>query len=271
MTLLLQVSDPQFGTERPAVVAALERLVAAQRPDVLLLSGGVTQRATGEQFATARAFVDRLQLPAMVAVPGNQDIPLLDLRRRLFNPYGRWRSAFGDDLEPCFENPSVLVIGVNSTRRWRRVRGALSAHQIERVAQRLSAGSPQQWKLVMLHHPVSVPRPDEDHNLVDGHMEAVKYWRTAGADIVLAGHSHLPWAAPLVATGDTRRVVWAVNAGTAVSDQVRPEAGNSVNMVRITDPAENMPGPHLAAVERWDYQADSDAFAFVAQRELRAR
>lgn len=271
MTLLLQVSDPHFGTEQAPVLAALERLVAAQRPDVLLLSGDVTQRAKAKQFAAARAFVDRLQVPAMVAVPGNHDIPLLNLPRRLFRPYGRWCKVFGDDLEPSFENPSVLVVGVNSTRRWRHVHGEVSMGQIERVAQRLTAASPRQWKLVMLHHPVAVPRPDEDPNLVRGHMEAVKYWRMAGADMVLAGHNHLPWASPLVATGSAERVIWAVNAGTAVSHRVRPEAGNSVNLIRITDLADGAPGPRLATVERWDYQADGDAFAAVAQRVLRAR
>lgn len=271
MTLLLHLSDPHFGTEQPPVVAALERLVADQRPDVLLLSGDVTQRATAAQFTAARAFIDRLQVPAMVAVPGNHDIPLFDLRRRLFNPYDRWRQTFGDDLEPSFESPLVLVIGVNSTRRWRHVHGELSNRQIERVAQRLTAASARQWKLVMLHQPVAVPRPDEDRNLVRGHLEAVKYWRAAGADMVLAGHNHLPWAAPLVTTGDARRVIWAVNAGTAVSQRVRPEAPNSVNLIRITDLADGAPGPRLAALERWDYQAAGDSFALVTQRELRAR
>ena len=49
MTVLLQISDPHFGTERAQVVAALERLVHALRPGVLLLSGDITQRATAAQ------------------------------------------------------------------------------------------------------------------------------------------------------------------------------------------------------------------------------
>ena len=35
MTLLLQVSDPHFGTERQEVVDALVALAAARRPDAL--------------------------------------------------------------------------------------------------------------------------------------------------------------------------------------------------------------------------------------------
>jgi 3',5'-cyclic AMP phosphodiesterase CpdA len=271
MTLLLHISDPHFGTEQPPVVAALERLVADQRPDVLLLSGDVTQRATAAQFTAARAFIDRLQVPALVAVPGNHDIPLLDLPRRLFNPYGRWRQAFGDDLEPVFENPSVLVIGINSTRRWRHVQGVISSRQVERVAQRLAAASPRQWKLVVLHQPVSVPKASEDRNLVRGHLRALKHWRTAGVDMVLAGHNHLPWAAPLVITGSAQRVIWAVNAGTALSHRVRPEAPNSVNLIRLTDPVDGERGPRLAVLERWDCPATGDGFACVGRREVRGR
>jgi 3',5'-cyclic AMP phosphodiesterase CpdA len=50
MTLLLQISDPHFGTTQPLVVNALERLAQAQRPDVLVLSGDITQRARASQF-----------------------------------------------------------------------------------------------------------------------------------------------------------------------------------------------------------------------------
>lgn len=271
MTLLLQVSDPHFGTEQAPVVAALERLVAAERPDVLLLSGDITQRATATQFAAARAFVDLLQVPQVLAVPGNHDIPLFHLPQRLFNPYGRYRRAFGDDLEPVLDLPSVLVIGVNSTRRWRHVHGEVSPQQVETVARRLAAASARPWKIVVLHQPVAVPRETEDHNLVRGHALAIKYWREAGADMVVSGHIHLPFIKPLVTTGSAQRVLWVVQAGTAVSARVRPEAPNSVNLIRVTDLADSDTGPRVAAVERWDYRAGGDAFECVGRRELRGR
>lgn len=97
-TLLLQLSDTHFGTERPAVVAALEALVAARRPDALLLTGDITQRARRAQFDAARAFVRRLGVPAVLAVPGNHDIPLFNLAARLAWPYAGFRRAFGPEL-----------------------------------------------------------------------------------------------------------------------------------------------------------------------------
>ena len=64
MTLLLQVSDTHFGTERPAVVDALVRLAHSQSPNVVVLSGDVTQRARAPQFAAAKAFIERLRVRA---------------------------------------------------------------------------------------------------------------------------------------------------------------------------------------------------------------
>jgi len=121
MTMLLHASDPHFGTEQPAAVDALVQLVHEQRPDVLLLSGDITQRATATQFDRARAFVSRLQVPVILAIPGNHDIPLFNVMARMIAPYARYRHAFGRDLEPEFENDDVLVIALNTTRRYRHV------------------------------------------------------------------------------------------------------------------------------------------------------
>lgn len=270
MTLLLQVSDTHFGTEQAPVVAALERLVAAQRPDVLLLSGDITQRATAAQFAAARAFVDRLQVPKVLAVPGNHDIPLFNLKQRLLQPYARYQRAFGSDLEPEFDSPSVLVLAVNTTRWWRHADGEVSTAQIDRVATRLAGATARQWKLVLLHQPVVVTREEDRKNLLHGHAQAVQRWRAAGADIVLGGHIHLPFLLPLPAPApDGRRgqatgpVLWALQAGTAVSSRVRADAGNSVNLIRVADS-----GPRQAAVERWDHDAGLQQFTCVAQQAL---
>lgn len=100
MTLLLQISDTHFGTERPQVVAALLRLVDVLPPDLVVLSGDITQRARKRQFAAARAFIDTFGATPTLVVPGNHDIPLFDPLARLFYPYANHQRAFGADLEP---------------------------------------------------------------------------------------------------------------------------------------------------------------------------
>ncbi len=275
MTVLLHASDPHFGTERSAAVEALVQLAHEQRPDVLLMSGDITQRATHRQFDDARAFVTRLHVPAIVAIPGNHDIPLFNLAARLISPYARYMHAFGRELEPEFENDEVLVIALNTTRRYRHVDGALSAQQVERVVRRLERARPAQWRMVLMHHPVAVTREQDRHNLLHGHEAAVQRWAAAGADLIAGGHIHLPFVLPLREPWPhLPRAMWAVQAGTAVSTRVRADAGNSVNIIRlgVAAPALDTAADALrhCVIERWDHSAQNQRFERVQTVALRS-
>ncbi|HET7204411.1 MAG TPA: metallophosphoesterase [Steroidobacteraceae bacterium] len=264
MTTLLQVSDPHFGTEQAPVVQALLRFAAEQRPDVLVLSGDITQRARRRQFEAARRFVDLVAAPATVAIPGNHDIPLFNLPARMLSPYGGYRRVFGDDLEPSFAAPDVLVVAVNTTRPRRHKDGEVSSEQVARVERRLRSALPSQLRVVVVHQPVMAVRVDDDRNLLHGRAEAVRTWVAGGADLVMGGHIHWPYACPL-RTGyrDLPREAWVVQAGTAVSSRVRDGVPNSVNVVRTTAGA----APRRCAVERWDYEAVADRFRLVERHD----
>ncbi|HEY0975022.1 MAG TPA: metallophosphoesterase [Solimonas sp.] len=261
--ILLHLSDPHFGTEQPSVVDALRRLAQREAPDVLILSGDITQRATAGQFDSARRFVERLGIERRLVLPGNHDIPLLDLWTRWRHPYARYRKAFGSELEPVLRTPSLLALGVNTTRAYRHKDGEVSAEQIERVAARLRKATTAQLRIVVTHQPAQVIRERDLHNRLHGHAEAIRTWTAAGADLILGGHIHLPYVAPLHERDATlSRRAWCVQAGTAVSSRIRLEAPNSINLIRYTA----APLDHAAhcAVERWDYDATRQAFQLAS-------
>jgi 3',5'-cyclic AMP phosphodiesterase CpdA len=254
VTLLLQVSDAHFGTERPPVVEALIELSRQLAPDLLVLSGDLTQRARTAQFDAAAAFVERLAIPRVFAIPGNHDIPLFDLVTRFSDPYARYRKSFGAELEPTFSAPDCLVLGVNTTRRYRHVDGEISTEQRIRVARELQQASSRQLRVIVIHQPLAVPRTSEQHNVVHGAADAIRAWGQAGADVILAGHIHLPFILPLHESAQLKRPLWAVNAGTAVSSRTRYDAGNSVNVVRASGSERG------CSVEQWAYSEPSGAF-----------
>lgn len=279
MTVLLHLSDPHFGTERPEVVAALRRFAHGLAADLLVLSGDITQRARPAQFRAARAFVDSLGIGALLAIPGNHDIPLFNLVARIAGPFRNHRAAFGSDLEPTFESADLLVLAVNTTRRWRHEDGAVSAAQIDRVAARRHVPGAQQLRVVVTHQPVAVMRPQDEPDRLHGGAAAVQAWARAGVDLVLGGHIHLPFVLPLhEQRADLPRRCWAVQAGTAVSDRVRHEADNSVNVIRVLPPSGALTeagpggarGARRAWVERWDYRADSASFERAAVDQIEA-
>ena len=263
MSVLLHISDTHFGTERPPVLEALVALAARQRPDLVVLSGDITQRGRPGQFRAAKAFVDRLGAPVL-AVPGNHDIALFDLWSRLVRPYARFAKIFGADLEPVHASPDLLVVGVNTTRVWRHMNGEVSAAQVDRVTELLSAASPRQLRLVVVHQPAAVAQAGERAKLLRGHHAALRVWAAAGADLVLGGHIHLPYT--LAVEGLARRL-WVLQAGTAISSRTRTRVPNSVNILRWGEAPDAQVHPAAPAgqgasccIEQWDFAPGAQAF-----------
>jgi 3',5'-cyclic AMP phosphodiesterase CpdA len=270
MNVVVQRSDTHFGTERPAVVEALVDWVRRQSPGLLVLSGDITQRARRAQFAAARAFVDRLGVPRVLAIPGNHDLPLFDPVARMFRPDANYRRTFGDDLEPRHVSDGLRVAAVRTTRRWRHVDGEVSAAQVERIGRCTAQADDARLRIVVVHQPIGVPRPQDAHDRLHGHERAVRRWSAAGVDLVLGGHSHLPCVLALHdrVAGLPRRM-GAVQAGTAVSARTRREAPDSVNLIRWPDagvgrPAPARPSPRCCAIERWDCVDPARGFECVS-------
>lgn len=268
MSVLLQISDTHFGTEQPHVVAALLALAARQRPQLVVLSGDITQRAWPAQFRAAKAFIDRLGAP-FLAIPGNHDIPLFDLWTRLTRPYAHYAKVFGTDLEPTYSSPDLLVLGVNTTRASRHKNGEVCMAQIDRIAQRLSAASPRQLRVVVVHQPMAVTAACDRRDLLRGHTAALRAWSAAGVDLVLGGHIHLPFTQ---AQQGLARRLWVVQAGTAVSSRTRPGVPNSVHILRWgeasgTHADESQTGADTAScclIEQWDFAPQDRSFVRTA-------
>ncbi len=262
---LLQISDAHFGTEVPQVVDALTALAAELAPSLVVMSGDVTQRATEAQFDLAAQFLRQLPASALLVVPGNHDIPLVNLALRAFAPFSRFNRAFGDELEPVHEDARMLVIGVNTVMPLWHQKGLVSARQVERVHRRLSQATPEQIRIVVCHHPVQIIRKEDGKNRLRGADAAVRSWVAAGADLILGGHIHLPYFRPLRQHyPDLPRAAWVAQAGTAVSARIRQGIPNSVNFIQ-TVAGEARP---TWRVERWDYSAGDDAFHRIACEEL---
>lgn len=270
MSVILHASDTHFGTERPEVIEALRRLSTQHKLSLLILSGDITQRARARQFSAARRFVDRLRIPHVLAIPGNHDIPLYNLFARVAAPYKGYCEVFGHDLEPVFQSADLMVVGVRTTRRYRHIQGEVSRRQQQQVAERLRQARRGQLRIVVTHQPVHVTREEDRKNLLRGHEQAVAGWLDAGADLILGGHIHLPFIAPLSSPGAQADAQagngsrgWAVQAGTALSTRLRSGINNSVNLIRYA-----AQDPSACQVERWDFDDSTAAFVCVDSQTL---
>lgn len=251
MTRIAHISDPHFGTEDAPVCAALRDSLLTAAPDLVVLSGDITQRARREQFRAARAFVDSLAPLPVLALPGNHDLPLFDLLTRFTDPYGGYHRHFCATRSPLWQDAGALVVGVDSTRALRHKHGELTPTLVASVAARLaSAGA--RFRVVVLHHPLAVVEDSDRRNRVRGADAALAAWTAAGADLFLGGHIHLPYC---VAVGPQDRRAVLLQAGTAVSTRRRGGRPNSYHLVHLETAA-----TRRMEIEQRDYLAQEGRF-----------
>ncbi len=246
MTNIVHLSDLHFGRDRPELLQPLITHVNSLSPDLVLISGDLTQRARNHQFAAARQFMDRLEAQVLT-VPGNHDTPLDNLYVRLVRPWKRFRRHIAADLEPCVVGADHVVTSLNTTDPLAWQRGKLRRSSLRRACTFLSRPSAQgKIGIVMMHHP---PEHDTDagKRLMRGADKGLLRLRDCGADIVLCGHLHSWRVAPFRAA----RSLLLVQAGTGLSTRVRGEP-NDLNLLVIRE----------GEVEIQRHASDGDAPAF---------
>ena len=237
MRSIVHLSDIHFGRVNPHVIAPMIEAITRIAPDLVAVSGDLTQRARARQFKDARAFLDRLPTPQIV-VPGNHDVPLHNVAARFLQPLRGYRRYITDDLRPFYGDDEIAVLGVNTARSLTIKKGRINEAQIAWMSERLCACGPGVVKIVVTHHPFDVPEGHDERNLVGRARMAMEALARCGADLFLAGHLHVSHTSRSVTRYKIKgHSALVVQAGTAASDRGRGEA-NSFNVLRIDRPAD---------------------------------
>jgi 3',5'-cyclic AMP phosphodiesterase CpdA len=251
MRTLVHLSDLHFGHLDERIVSPLLEIIRSIRPDLIAVSGDLTQRARRWQFEHARAFLQQLPPPLLV-VPGNHDVPLLNLAARLFDPFRGYRRFICQVLEPAYIDGEIAVIGMNSARALvTGGRGRLNAAQVDAAVARLAPLPASLIKVVLTHHPFDLPDGFDPEHLIGRAAMAMTRLASVDADLFLAGHLHV---SHIGGTAERYRVAGhsalVVQAGT-LSTRGRGEL-NTFNVLRIARPE--------VTIERYSWQTGSRAF-----------
>ncbi|WBU59814.1 metallophosphoesterase family protein [Paracoccus albus] len=178
------LSDLHIGMHRSRLVQPMLDAIADAQPEHIVIAGDLVQRARRELFEEAEAILDQTGLP-WLCVPGNHDIPLMNVAGRLLWPFHDYQKAVPGPREPLLELPGLKIIGVNSTFPYRWRNGRLTGRQIDRVKHLARSGP----VMVVQHHPISL-LPGETKELMLNADAALSGYDEAGVNLVLTGHLH---------------------------------------------------------------------------------
>ncbi len=255
MVRIVHISDLHFGRTRAELVQPLLATIAALRPELVVMSGDLTQRATADEFRDGMAMMRRITVPVLM-VPGNHDMPLYNLVARMLAPFGRWRRWVGE-LAPVCRGAGFLILGMNTADPFAHERGRVRPAELTRVCDALRATGRDRLRVVVMHHPLAVP-PGVDKEPMRGAEGAAEALIAAGVDLVLAGHLHSWGADPFAARGSGRAALF-VQAGTGLSTRLRGEP-NDFNLIEAQD--------DRIAVTRYHVGAAGTVFEAEARAEF---
>ena len=231
MSVVVHMSDIHFGAHQEELAESLLADVATQEPDLVVVSGDLTQRARPRQFEQARLFLDRLPGPVLTVV-GNHDLPLVNLPRRFLSQTRRYEHYITSDLDPVVAVPDLVAVGLDTMPAWRWKAGQSPPADWHRPT-RLRECSGRHLADLGDHHPVL---PEKLSGLV-GRRRLVSTCAETGVAVLLSGHTHVAsvTSTPLGEPG--RRSALAVVSGTTMSRRTRGSP-NAYGVLRLCGPME---------------------------------
>ena len=215
---IAQLSDLHCGSVH-FVPTLLERAIVEINelaPDLVIVSGDLTNEGFRQEFQTARDYLDQVQCERMIVIPGNHDARNVG--------YVHFEDLFGERSAATTVN-GVSIVAVDSTEpdldhgtigrgRYGWIEESFDQDAFLRV-------------FVLHHHLLPIPGTGRERNVVHDAGDTLECLQRADAHLVLSGHKHVPYAWRL-------ENLFVVNAGTVSTTRLRGRTKPCYNVIEAS-------------------------------------
>lgn len=227
MKKILHLSDLHFGTEIPHIFEALIPDCQRLNPDIIIISGDLTQRAKHDQYDAAKQFIDNFEGKVILCVPGNHDISFYNLFERFLYPFAKYQKWIAPDVYHHYSDDELSILGINSVTAFKPLGGYVTERQLELVGDYFKTQASNVVRIIVMHHNLI---SSERHRIINDADKILARFADAGVNLVLSGHTHFP-CIEKVQKQFIKHNLYVMTAGTAIS--TRTKAPNSYNVLEI--------------------------------------
>jgi 3',5'-cyclic AMP phosphodiesterase CpdA len=249
VTRLVHLSDLHFDRVDPVIVDALRDEINGDPPDLVAVSGDLTQRAHRHEYRRVGEFLRSLNAPVL-AVPGNHDISYIHLVQRFADPFRRWRRYVCRELEPTWHDDTIAVLGLNTARRWSLSldwsNGRFGLGQLLRFRRRVEALPDHLFRIVVAHHALHPPEREPELDVVGRASAALETFKSLRVGLVLAGHHHRGYLHAHEPADEEGPGLIVAQVSTATSTRLRGEP-NAFHRIEV-----GKDGSVTIGVRAWD-------------------
>ncbi len=215
---IAHLSDLHCGS--PYFVAnLLERAIKEinrLEPDVVVCSGDLTTFGYKQEYRDARGYLDRLDCPDVITIPGNHDSRNVG--------YTHFEQLIGP-RSTVLRKSGITFVAVDSSEP-DLDHGTIGRGRYTWISEQFAP--PADFRVFVLHHHLlPIPGTGRERNVVHDAGDTLEVLQQAGVNLVLSGHKHVPYAWRL-------EDLFVVNAGTVSSLRLRGNTRPCYNVVEIS-------------------------------------
>ncbi|UCC73326.1 MAG: metallophosphoesterase [Gemmatimonadota bacterium] len=240
MPTLLHLSDLHFGKAfLPEVAEAVVEHGRELAPDVVVVSGDLTQRAKAREFEQAAEYLERFDAPVVVT-PGNHDVPFYRFWERFLAPYAKYHRYISKELNSITDLAGLRIVALNSSRRLTLTNGRIRRSQLDFASRAFAGADESLTQVVVTHHHLAPPPDFVGGNVMPFARRALRRFTELGVDLILAGHMHRSYIGNSLDffPGELQcRGIVIVQCGTTTSrrGRGRERFKNTFNLIQIDD------------------------------------